>query len=60
MRLLLLRSGSEALSGSADGVFRSTKLSDADNKAIYGKCNHANGHGHNYRGKAARLAGFCV
>ncbi|XP_040265337.1 6-pyruvoyl tetrahydrobiopterin synthase [Bufo bufo] len=24
-------------------------LSDEDNKKIFGKCNHPNGHGHNYR-----------
>ncbi|CAG9820647.1 unnamed protein product [Phaedon cochleariae] len=26
----------------------SPSLSDAENKEIYGKCNHINGHGHNY------------
>lgn len=25
-------------------------LSDDENKQIYGKCNHINGHGHNYIG----------
>ena len=27
----------------------SNKLSDADNKKIFGKCNNPNGHGHNYK-----------
>mmetsp|Transcript_15855 Transcript_15855/g.44903 ORF Transcript_15855/g.44903 Transcript_15855/m.44903 type:complete len:142 (+) Transcript_15855:171-596(+) len=26
----------------------SRHLSDEENKTVYGKCNHANGHGHNY------------
>ncbi|CAD6184447.1 unnamed protein product [Caenorhabditis auriculariae] len=26
----------------------SKELSDAENREIYGKCNHINGHGHNY------------
>ncbi|ESO10766.1 hypothetical protein HELRODRAFT_72348 [Helobdella robusta] len=27
----------------------SPKLSDEENRKIFGKCNHINGHGHNYR-----------
>lgn len=27
----------------------STLLSDVDNRKVYGKCNNANGHGHNYK-----------
>ncbi|GFN82410.1 6-pyruvoyl tetrahydrobiopterin synthase [Plakobranchus ocellatus] len=27
----------------------STKLSDTENLALYDKCNHPNGHGHNYK-----------
>ena len=26
----------------------SKELSDAENKETFGKCNHVNGHGHNY------------
>lgn len=26
-------------------------MSDEENKAIFGKCNNPNGHGHNYTGK---------
>ena len=26
-----------------------SKLSDKDNRHIYGKCNNPNGHGHNYK-----------
>lgn len=29
----------------------SPHLSEKENKEIYGKCNHVNGHGHNYVGK---------
>lgn len=29
----------------------SKDLSDEENLKIYGKCNHINGHGHNYTGK---------
>ena len=29
----------------------STQLSDEENKRIFGKCNHPNGHGHNYKVK---------
>ncbi|CAG5131036.1 unnamed protein product [Candidula unifasciata] len=29
----------------------SRHLSNADNAALYGKCNHPNGHGHNYKVK---------
>ena len=28
----------------------SKKLSDQENKELYGKCNNAAGHGHNYKG----------
>lgn len=31
-------------------LFYSKDLSDEENKLIYGKCNHINGHGHNYTG----------
>ncbi|KAB0798667.1 hypothetical protein PPYR_09660 [Photinus pyralis] len=33
---------------SASHRLHSPKLSDEENLAIYGKCNHPNGHGHNY------------
>jgi len=28
----------------------SVHLSDQENAKLYGKCNNANGHGHNYKG----------
>lgn len=31
------------------GIY-SKDLSDEENQLIYGKCNHINGHGHNYTG----------
>ncbi|KAI8922511.1 hypothetical protein DFJ77DRAFT_424725 [Powellomyces hirtus] len=34
---------------SAAHRLHSPKLSDAENLAIYGKCNHKHGHGHNYK-----------
>ncbi|KAJ8030048.1 6-pyruvoyl tetrahydrobiopterin synthase [Holothuria leucospilota] len=34
---------------SAAHRLHSPHLSDEENKTIYGKCNHPNGHGHNYR-----------
>lgn len=34
---------------SAAHRLHSTRLSDEENAALYGKCNHINGHGHNYR-----------
>ncbi len=33
---------------SASHRLHSPGLSDAENKKIFGKCNHPNGHGHNY------------
>ena len=33
---------------SASHRLHSNKLTDAQNKEIFGKCNHINGHGHNY------------
>lgn len=33
---------------SASHRLHSNALSDAENKAIFGKCNNPNGHGHNY------------
>ncbi len=36
------------LSFSAAHRLQSDKLSPAENRRIFGKCNHPNGHGHNY------------
>jgi 6-pyruvoyltetrahydropterin/6-carboxytetrahydropterin synthase len=33
---------------SAGGRLHSEQLSDEENRAVYGKCNNPNGHGHNY------------
>lgn len=33
----------------AVGARASPALSDAENAAVFGKCNHVNGHGHNYK-----------
>lgn len=33
---------------SAAHRLHSEKLSDAENKETFGKCNNSNGHGHNY------------
>ncbi|XP_036382206.1 6-pyruvoyl tetrahydrobiopterin synthase [Megalops cyprinoides] len=44
----------------------SKSLSDEDNKRVFGKCNHPNGHGHNYkvevtvRGKIDRVTGMIM
>ncbi|KAG7491789.1 hypothetical protein MATL_G00007600 [Megalops atlanticus] len=44
----------------------SKSLSDEENKRIFGKCNHPNGHGHNYkvevtvRGKIDRVTGMIM
>ncbi|KAM9837227.1 6-pyruvoyl tetrahydrobiopterin synthase [Aulostomus maculatus] len=44
----------------------SVHLSDEDNQRVYGKCNNANGHGHNYkvevtvRGKIDRVTGMVM
>ncbi|XP_037072013.1 6-pyruvoyl tetrahydrobiopterin synthase-like [Pollicipes pollicipes] len=44
----------------------SCALSDEDNKSIFGKCNNANGHGHNYtvettvRGRVHPVTGMVV
>ncbi|XP_040032619.1 6-pyruvoyl tetrahydrobiopterin synthase [Gasterosteus aculeatus] len=44
----------------------SVHLSEDDNKAVYGKCNNPNGHGHNYkvevtvRGKIDRVTGMVM
>ncbi len=51
---------------SAAHRLHSKALSDAENAALYGKCNHANGHGHNYavelsfRGPVVRETGMVV
>ncbi|KAK3097816.1 hypothetical protein FSP39_013464 [Pinctada imbricata] len=37
---------------SASHRLHSSKLSDEENKEIYGKCNNPNGHGHNYKVEA--------
>lgn len=37
-----------AYSFSAAHRLHAPQLSDAENRALYGKCNNANGHGHNY------------
>ena len=34
----------------------SSALSDEENIRIFGKCNHINGHGHNYKGETHRVA----
>lgn len=36
---------------SAAHRLHSNKLTDEENQKIYGKCNHPNGHGHNYKVK---------
>ncbi|KAJ8964975.1 hypothetical protein NQ314_004492 [Rhamnusium bicolor] len=36
----------------------SPHLSDAENKEIFGKCNHINGHGHNYVVKVTLFGGI--
>lgn len=36
----------------------SKDLSDEENLKIYGKCNHINGHGHNYTGKKENINHF--
>lgn len=33
---------------SAAHRLHSPHLSDSENREVYGKCNHVNGHGHNY------------
>lgn len=30
--------------------FNSLQLDEQENKAVFGKCNNPNGHGHNYKG----------
>ena len=51
---------------SAAHRLHSKALNDSDNVALYGKCNHANGHGHNYavelyfRGPVVRETGMVV
>jgi 6-pyruvoyltetrahydropterin/6-carboxytetrahydropterin synthase len=51
---------------SAAHRLHSKALSDAENAAVFGKCNHANGHGHNYavelyfRGPVGRETGMVV
>jgi 6-pyruvoyltetrahydropterin/6-carboxytetrahydropterin synthase len=51
---------------SAAHRLHSKALSDAENAAVFGKCNHANGHGHNYavelyfRGPVVRETGMVV
>lgn len=39
-------------------TFHSKDLSDEENQKIYGKCNHINGHGHNYTGKNKKASGI--
>ena len=36
---------------SAAHRLHSVHLEEEENKRVYGKCNHLNGHGHNYKGK---------
>ena len=40
---------------------KSTKLSEEENRRLYGKCYHPNGHGHNYTGKLLnnQVTPFC-
>lgn len=46
--------------------FRSIHLSDEENRKVFGKCNHVNGHGHNYnvevsvRGPVDRKTGMVM
>lgn len=40
---------------SAAHRLHSPLLSDEENAQIYGKCNHPNGHGHNYKGMSVRV-----
>ena len=41
---------------------KSTKLSEEENRRLYGKCYHPNGHGHNYTGKLLnnQVVTFCM
>lgn len=47
-------------------LFRSVHLSDKENSEVFGKCNHINGHGHNYtvevsvRGPVDRKTGMVM
>lgn len=49
-----------------DFPFRSIHLSDKENREVFGKCNHINGHGHNYtvevsvRGPVDRKTGMVM
>lgn len=51
---------------SAAHRLHTTQLSDEENRAIYGKCNNPNGHGHNYilevtvRGEVDRATGMVI
>jgi 6-pyruvoyltetrahydropterin/6-carboxytetrahydropterin synthase len=51
---------------SASHRLHSGQMSDAENRAIYGKCNNPHGHGHNYtlevtvRGQVDQRSGFVV
>jgi len=40
---------SRSLSLSSSHRLHSNKLTDEENKKIFGKCNHVNSHGHNYK-----------
>lgn len=40
---------------SAAHRLHSPTLTEEENREIYGKCNHPNGHGHNYTGKILAL-----
>ncbi|XP_053576119.1 6-pyruvoyl tetrahydrobiopterin synthase [Bombina bombina] len=57
---------SRSVSFSACHRLHSKHLSDEENKKIFGKCNHPNGHGHNYkaiitvRGKIDPLTGMVM
>lgn len=42
---------SKTVSLSAAHRLHSNMLTDEENQKIYGKCNHLNGHGHNYKVK---------
>ncbi len=51
---------------SASHRLHSAQLSDEENRALFGKCNHANGHGHNYtlevlvKGEIAQKTGLVM
>ena len=45
---------------SAAHRLHSPHLSDEENASLYGKCNHVNGHGHNYKGVRMGMQGVAA